>query len=608
MKTPKEIESLARKMRFEPAVEADRRILSGAQAVLDRRIEVRLSGRWNIKSTLMRLAIAAAVVIAGTRIGTHFFGQIPGVTWAVVLRKVKRFATCVFRTRSVETTGPRPDGFEFSTETETRNYRSEVYGAYCKEYENGKLAVRNYTQLQERQYLFFYEAKLPKSCWRGPFDEEGVQEFQNNDPRRMVAKILAADCEEIGTDVIEGKPVRGVESRDPRVWFGQEPRIPVFADFYARFWIDIETELPVWMEMSFVLEGSPVRRTMIWDQFQWGVPLEAGLFHPEIPPDCRTIEHRPGPALWDLTPKTPTEEAFVRHTLEEPYLSDFDHLPLPDVSGLSLLGANSTAPKPHGRFLGRKEIQVAHDACVAKWPRYEQVRVPLLQELQAKLGIDAMDVNGLVTAGIALRNLFWNLGGCLSERAYPYIYAARLLDELAYEREPENSAVIDQFVESIMTYEVHALWQDPVGGRRTRNPVYTGLLTDLRVGQFGLLKAKVSQGYVPTWKDLVRACDLLWLCVLRKTNEAADREVTHLLIEQASRAGWTCYLDRLQRHEQGQAAPLVTFDEVLSDIHTEQYGRRLWSFQGPEEYRRIRLPAHLRHLKGWQKVTPEESA
>ncbi len=208
----------------------------------------------------------------------------------------------------------------------------------------------------------------------------------------------------------------------------------------------------------------------------------------------------------------------------------------------------------------------------------------------------------------ALRNLFWNLGGGLSETAYPYIYAARLLDELAHEREPENSAVIDQLVESIMAYEVHVLWQDPAGERRTRNPVYTGLLTDLRAGQFGLLKAKISQGYVPTWKDLVRACDLLWLCVLRKTNETTDWEVTHLLIEQASRAGWTCYLDRLQRHEQGQAAPLVAFDEVLSDIHTEQYGRRLGSFQGPEEYRRIRLPAHLRHLKGWQKVTPEESA
>ena len=54
-----------------------------------------------------------------------------------------------------------------------------------------------------------------------------------------------------------------------------------------------------------------------------------------------------------------------------------------------------------------------------------------------------------------------------------------------------------------------------------------------------LLKAKVSQGYVPTWKDFVRCCDLITLCRWRK-DDALALEVARLLVEQAPKAGWTC--------------------------------------------------------------------
>jgi hypothetical protein len=220
MKRAKEIESLARRIQFEPDASADDRILSAAQAALGARAQVpRLTetcptARWIMKGPLMRLAVAAAMVVAGTRIGTYFFGGIPGIAWAVVLRKVNGFTTCIFRTREVETTGPRPDGFEFAAERESKNYRSEVYGSFSEEYENGKLVHRSYTLLQEKQRLHFFGGKAHKLCFRGPLSEKDIQEFQNDDPRRKVAKILRGDYVEIGNDVIEGKPVRGVELRD----------------------------------------------------------------------------------------------------------------------------------------------------------------------------------------------------------------------------------------------------------------------------------------------------------------------------------------------------------------------------------------------------------
>ena len=90
---------------------------------------------------------------------------------------------------------------------------------------------------------------------------------------------------------------------------------------------------------------------MIWDQFQWGVPLEASLFKPEIPADYEVMDDDPVQAT-GYDAENHSGEAFAQQTQAEPYLGDFDHLPLPDVNGLSLLGTDPTAPRPQVRLLG----------------------------------------------------------------------------------------------------------------------------------------------------------------------------------------------------------------------------------------------------------------
>jgi len=556
--------------------------------------------RMTMKYPVTKLAIAAAVIVAAI-LGIHFFSGTSGTSWAAVLEKVNGFDTCVYRSREVETTGPRPDGFEFATEKEHKNYRSETYGCFRETHENGKLTERQYLLLQEKQHVALFSTM--SLCLRSPMDETVLHTFYTENPAKLVAKILGGSYVEIGSDVIEGKSVRGVELRDPNVLVQEGQEAPPLDDFAVRFWIDVQTELPVWMEMSMVLKGSAVRQTTIWDQFQWGVPLEASLFKPEIPADYEVVDRDGTHKAPDTKPKTTTEEAFAQQTQAEPYLGDFDALPLPDVSKLSLLGTDPKAPKPQVRLLGGTEIQKVLDACVAKWPAYEQTKAQLRQELQGKLAIDAMDVDALATTGIALRNLFWELGGCLSDTAYPYVYGARLLDEIAHEKAPDNPAVIDQLLESIGSYEVLYYADDPLQDPPRRNPIYAGVVADLCYQQWALLKARMNGNYTPTWKDFVRCDDIMTASPIRK-DLATNLEVIRMLIEQAPKAGWTTYLDNLKRGEQKLLAGEVykgpgTFMGGIGDIHLEQYARRLWSFQGPQEYRAQRTPWHLRHLKGW---------
>ena len=113
----------------------------------------------------------------------------------------------------------------------------------------------------------------------------------------------------------------------------------------------------------------------------------------------------------------------------------------------------------------------------------------------------------------------------------------------------------------------------------------------------------MNGNYTPTWKDFVRCSDIATASRIRK-DPATNLEVIRLLIEQAPKAGWTTYLDDLNRGEQRLLAGEVykgpgPFMGGIGDINLEQYARRLWSFQGPQEYRDQRVPLHLRHLKGW---------
>jgi len=601
------IENLVRKLDMDIDPRVDERMLDSTlerfkESTQNPPADTRsMNWRLIMKKPLTRLTIAAAVLIA-LCLGINLFDSTTNVTWATVLEKVNGFETYVFRTRKVETTGPRPSGFEFVKEGGSKRYYSETYGSFTENYqEDGELFNRMYTLPQKKEFVAICYPLETYS--RRALTEAQVREFHANPikhPKQIIAKILAADYTELGKDVMEGKSVRGIELRDPTA-LADGPTPPV-DDFAMRLWIDVDTELPVWVEMSAVPKGSTARHTTIMDQFEWGVLLEPALFEPNIPAGFEREE--PSGFYTDSAPKSDAARAFADNTQAEPYLSEFNHLAQPDVSAVTLLGVDPAQAQTDLRLGNHEDVWRAQDVFLAKWPRYQDVEAQLAGQLQAQLGIRQMTIEELVALGMALREHFWKLRGCLSDNAYPYAYAARLVTKMAYEQAPDNDAVTDQYVESITTAEVTGTYsandQTPV-----RNPVYPGLLTELRSQQFEQLKARVNQGYMPKWKDYVRCHDLIILLNSNRKDYPGALAVTRWLIAQAESAGWTYYVDRwLVEMEKAFAAGegyrtglfLYGPDAFPNEF---RYARRLFSFQGPAQRSASILPIHLRHLKGW---------
>jgi len=546
-----------------------------------------LIGRTIMKSPITKLATAAAVVGATVLALSEFLstGGGTGTAWARAVRKVQETETYTFRERRIITAGPRPEGFGFTADVESVYHCSREHGVHVQGYRNGQPFVVFYGLLQNRERVTIDLSS--KHYERKPLTDTEIAEIRDLQPQALVPRVLSHKYVETGRDRIDGTDVLGVQTHDPTAFFRT---VPAVEDFTARLWIDSQTDLPVWVEVSYVSKDSRMRTILVYDQFRWSVDLAPGLFEPNIPADFQPRQDG-GPA----NGKSSWDAALRRYAESVPYLSDFDHLQRPDVDHLVLLGITPT-PNPTGALPPNMEqIWKTQDEFLRAWPRYAEVRDRLHQELVGALHLDQLSVEGLMGTGIALRERFWTLGGELSQVSYPYAYAARIVCEAAHERDPQNLAVTDQLVESILTTEL--VWSyEPNSDKALRNPIYPGPLRDLRAQQFEQIQARVAAGAVPTLKDLVRVCDLAVLLGYAR-EFPSGLQVFDWMSRQADRAGWTLYERRLKAgHKSFREEKPYSFGVFVGGFAFPEefrYGRRLDSFQGPEERRHKLLPVPL---------------
>ena len=546
--------------------------------------------RWIMKRPLMRIS-AAAVVLLATVIVIQL-GNTSNV-WAHVLEKVNQTDSYSFRIRQVETTGPRSDGFEFATEKETIVYRSAIWGAMDETTWNGELFTRYYRSLEQGECARICYPLESYERWT--LTDDGIKRLRDRHPQQIIVKILQGPYESIGSDRIDGMEVEGIQTQDPNVLIDPTDYYDMDLEvekFVARVWIDSETQWPVWLEFNFTPKGSSMHRTLVMDQFEWGVQLDSGLFAFKIPDDFK-------PYVADSTEnpsntKTEAQLAFEESQQNDPYLPSCDTLERPDVSELVLLGVESQIPVESTRLVTNFDIWEAQDAFIATWPVFDDVVDVLAEELEDTFAVSHMDVNSLVATAVALRERFWQEDACLSETSYPYAYAARLLMEQAHDLAPEDMDVTDQLVESIQAYEV--LWSCPPDPNRfIHNSTYTETIMDLRLQQFDQIKRNLEQGVTPGWKELIRVCELASLLSYSVRFEEGLLVVTWLEDQQES-AGWSSYIKRfntLRRRlteQRKSACPVFTESQDFPYPEAYRYSRRLTSFQGPDKRRKVLRP------------------
>ena len=240
---------------------------------------------WRIimKSKITKLA-ASALIIGAVILGLTITGgpEIASVTWAEVIDKVEQIPALSF---DMTTEISYTENEKLSLQSE--NYVAGDYGTKSSIYMNGELFCLKY-RLPKKKVAYQIRPK-DKTYFRFDFSDElaaQVKEQDPDDPRTWLKMILSGDYTELGRDNINGVAVEGIESSNPEI-VGSNERV-------MRLWVDVETNLPVRIEVEGEgMEGGQMRpHKFVMENFQWNVELDESVFEPNIPEDYKRLMER----------------------------------------------------------------------------------------------------------------------------------------------------------------------------------------------------------------------------------------------------------------------------------------------------------------------------
>jgi hypothetical protein len=227
------------------------------------------------KSPIVKLAAAAVIVIV-VFVGIH---QITGsgVAWAEVLSNIGKVRAFTYRMKmSMKNMPGVPVGKTMNLEINA--WISKDVGMRMDSRKEGELISKSYVLLP--QGIVVSVIPEEKKYMRMTLTDGLFEEMQkdNGDPRKMVDEFMKCEYTKLGTNIIDGIEVEGIESKDPKIVGG------VLGDVVARLWVAVENDLPVRMEIVCYSNGTKVMDTVM-DEFQWDVELDAAWFEPDITDD-----------------------------------------------------------------------------------------------------------------------------------------------------------------------------------------------------------------------------------------------------------------------------------------------------------------------------------
>ncbi len=252
----------------------------GASGALDARVhadidEALAHDPGAIRRTIMmhpmaKLAVAAAVILAGLLGLNIISGPGGGVAWAAIPGHIGEIDTFMFR-MTISVGGKDTGQWTF--------YLSERYGFRMDIGAAGEAAASWYVAPGSDTLVTVIPSE--KTWTKRPLTpEEKKMPEEYEDPADYINRFLAHGYKELGRSVIDGVEVEGIEVIDPPTK-GEKLQNSV-----GRLWVDVETELPIRIEIEGTADGRAVRWLM---EFKWGQAVDPAAFEPNIPSDYTLV-------------------------------------------------------------------------------------------------------------------------------------------------------------------------------------------------------------------------------------------------------------------------------------------------------------------------------
>lgn len=233
------------------------------------------------RRTVALLAPAAAILLA------VIFFVTPGQKSAFAaalehLRQARSFICRVTIPEGIEAQGLRllPEGtLQFSDE----------YGSHSEMRANGVVITEHYAPVQGPMIL---TQPVTKTWMQMDVSQVATLNLSEQSPDafvRALRKLTDDGATELGQQTIDGRPALGYRVAGEKLGF-PGPRRPAVDPAFAEVWVDAESRLPARLVIDMPLWEQDQRLKIVYDRFEWNVPLAAGVFEPAIPPDYVQVD------------------------------------------------------------------------------------------------------------------------------------------------------------------------------------------------------------------------------------------------------------------------------------------------------------------------------
>jgi outer membrane lipoprotein-sorting protein len=222
-----------------------------------------------MRNSYVKLALAAVVILAVVLGVTEFLGpggRKSGVAWAEVLEKTEQTPAVVFD-RTIEVNEPAG-----KVVLRSKVYMARDYGERDDTFMDGKLMKISY-RLPRKNVAYVILVDRKQYRRHDVSYDQAALDREPDDPRTWLKRLLSGDYVKLGRTTIDGVVVEGIEGR----------MLEPGGETVMRFWVDVETNLPVRIEMTG-MEGHQMMK-LVMENFEWNAQLDESFFEPNIPAD-----------------------------------------------------------------------------------------------------------------------------------------------------------------------------------------------------------------------------------------------------------------------------------------------------------------------------------
>jgi hypothetical protein len=243
--------------------------------------------KWRIimKSRITKLTAAAVIMIA-LLIGIDQIGgslDINGVAWGEVVKKVEQIDSFIFQQQISITSIDEGSAIQM---TETTTYVSSEFGLRQDSYMNGRIVGISY--IPPKGTIITQVIPSEKKYRNVSTSDEHIRKTREQvNPVGMIKAFMLFKHTGLGRKIIDGVEVEGIEVNDPGFL---AILTSAFESAVGRLWVDVETNLPVRIEIVGISGNGSIETKIVAYDFDWEAEPEPSVFEPNIPDDYTLLE------------------------------------------------------------------------------------------------------------------------------------------------------------------------------------------------------------------------------------------------------------------------------------------------------------------------------